>query len=260
MTGATIDLAERERAVRSIELETLEPFLVAGLRVLELGGGSGHQAALLAGKGVNVVSVDIAQRARQSVDHPVIVYDGVRLPFAAGLFDLIWSSNTLEHVQDLPGLLAETRRVLRPGGLHVHAVPSVAWRAWSMLLQPIGSPIRLFNRRSGRTVAIAHDGPRETERRSRPLSRLRTALVPGPHGEFPSAVHEVGAFRSAAWVRRLALLDAQVVAVGRGGVFCTGLWTLPSLPMSTRRRLAPWIGSASTVLVLRDRRPASATA
>ena len=45
--------------------------------------------------------------------------DIVRLPFAAGAFDLVWSNLALQWVNDLPRALAEFRRVLRVGGLVV---------------------------------------------------------------------------------------------------------------------------------------------
>ena len=41
-----------------------------------------------------------------------------------GTFDLVLTSETLEHVPDPRLALRETRRVLRPGGRHVFTVPS----------------------------------------------------------------------------------------------------------------------------------------
>lgn len=49
--------------------------------------------------------------------------DLTRLTFPDRSFDLVLTSETLEHVPDLPAALAEIRRVLAPGGRHVFTVP-----------------------------------------------------------------------------------------------------------------------------------------
>jgi SAM-dependent methyltransferase len=54
---------------------------------------------------------------------PDVVADGAALPFAAGAFDLVFSSQVLEHVPDDQGVLQECARVLRPGGQLVLSVP-----------------------------------------------------------------------------------------------------------------------------------------
>jgi SAM-dependent methyltransferase len=41
-------------------------------------------------------------------------------------FDLVLTSDTLEHVPDFLGALAEIRRVLKPDGLHIFTIP-VIW-------------------------------------------------------------------------------------------------------------------------------------
>jgi hypothetical protein len=62
------------------------------------------------------------------------VVDGVRnedicrLTYADASFDLVLSSDTLEHVPDFGAALRETCRVLRTGGRHVFTVPIVAGR------------------------------------------------------------------------------------------------------------------------------------
>jgi SAM-dependent methyltransferase len=45
------------------------------------------------------------------------------LSYGDGEFDLVLTSDTLEHVPDFEQALRETRRVLRPGGRHVFTVP-----------------------------------------------------------------------------------------------------------------------------------------
>lgn len=63
-------------------------------------------------------------------DHPPgSTADGVRvedltaLTFADDSFDLILTSETLEHVADLAKALSEIRRVLAPGGAHIFTIP-----------------------------------------------------------------------------------------------------------------------------------------
>jgi SAM-dependent methyltransferase len=60
------------------------------------------------------------------------ITDGINLPFADNSFDVIYSSNTMEHVLDECGLHNEFKRVLRPAGVAVHVVPSSTWRLWTM--------------------------------------------------------------------------------------------------------------------------------
>ena len=52
--------------------------------------------------------------------------DLMKLSYADAQFDLVITSDTLEHVPDIDAALGETLRVLKPGGSHVFSVP-VVW-------------------------------------------------------------------------------------------------------------------------------------
>jgi SAM-dependent methyltransferase len=60
---------------------------------------------------------------------PGLIADGVRsedltrLTYPDASFDLVLTSETLEHVPDLTAALAEIRRVLVPGGRHIFTIP-----------------------------------------------------------------------------------------------------------------------------------------
>ncbi len=70
--------------------------------------GFGHE---LSGVEITDAAVAIAS-AREEID-AVARYDGARLPFSAGAFDLGVLSHVLEHVVEPVALLAETARVCR---------------------------------------------------------------------------------------------------------------------------------------------------
>jgi SAM-dependent methyltransferase len=64
-------------------------------------------------------------------------YDGTHLPLQAGTIDLVVSHEVFEHIQDVPAVLADMARVLRPGGriyIYIHNFTSlsgghhIAWK------------------------------------------------------------------------------------------------------------------------------------
>lgn len=58
----------------------------------------------------------------------LVAYDGMRLPFADGTFDIVYSNAVLEHVMDLRSLAMEMSRVTSRGGINYHL-----WHNYSSL-------------------------------------------------------------------------------------------------------------------------------
>jgi len=90
-----------------------------GAVLLDMACGAGLLAPHVAGKGYRHVGVDLSATALpQAADHGVTPVRGnvVALPFADDSVDVVSAGEILEHVTDLPGVLAEACRVLRPGG------------------------------------------------------------------------------------------------------------------------------------------------
>jgi len=97
-----------------------------GERVLDVGCGTGHQAAALAERGVEVVGVDsdAAMLVLARTQHPGLVVaqvdaqDGVAITAAvgAGSFDAVLSNAALHWMTRQDDVVAALASVLRPGG------------------------------------------------------------------------------------------------------------------------------------------------
>lgn len=93
--------------------EHLEPLLPAGASVLDVGCGNGLVASLLQQRrpDITVSGVDVLVQATTFI--PVQPFDGLRLPFADGSFDVVMFVDVLHHADDAMALLREARRVAR---------------------------------------------------------------------------------------------------------------------------------------------------
>lgn len=69
-----------------------------------------------------VVSAESAARLLACAEAPCIGIDEEALPFRDGALDLVVSGFGLQHVNDLPGVLLQIRRALKPDGLLLAAI------------------------------------------------------------------------------------------------------------------------------------------
>lgn len=103
-----------------------------GERILELGFGTGNEVLDLAARvgptgsvaGIDISPGMLAVTRKKLAEKPpaapidLRIADARELPFADGSFDAVYTSFTLElfPCDDIPTVLAEIRRVLKPGG------------------------------------------------------------------------------------------------------------------------------------------------
>ncbi|MDQ1715898.1 MAG: 2-polyprenyl-6-hydroxyphenyl methylase / 3-demethylubiquinone-9 3-methyltransferase [Frankiaceae bacterium] len=93
-----------------------------GAVLLDVACGGGLLAPHVDGKGYRHIGVDLSASAvrvaaRKRIS--VVRADAGHLPFADASADVVVAGEALEHVTDLPLVLGELCRVLRPGGLLV---------------------------------------------------------------------------------------------------------------------------------------------
>jgi len=238
--------------VRRFELEAVRTLFPSYAVVVEVGGGDGFQASIIEGWGCRVHAFDIAGRPSGSCSyHAVAEYDGRRLPMPDESADVVFSSNVLEHVVDLPTLLIDTRRVLKPGGVAIHILPTPSWRFWSIVAH---YPFLVFAAVGIETGFVRWSDPNARQVRTSERGRaylLRRILWPGPHGEFPSALAELAGFRAKRWARTLEACGYALDKVESTGIYYSGYGLLRGLPTAVRRRMARFLGSSTQVIVAR---------
>lgn len=106
---------------RSPELDVFLGLVTPGGRILDLGCGPGHDAAVMAGRGFEVDAMDASAemvaeaQARHGLAARVAGFDDVD---AEASYDGVWASFSLLHAPkaDMPGHLRRLHSALRPGG------------------------------------------------------------------------------------------------------------------------------------------------
>ncbi len=101
--------------------------------------GLGTLSEKLKAAGFRPIGMDLdfgAARASRGKGVPVVIGRMEALPFASAALPALFSSETLEHVADLPAAAAEAARVLTPGGSLVLSVPAnerfrSGWDEWA---------------------------------------------------------------------------------------------------------------------------------
>lgn len=101
--------------------------------VVDVGGGPGYFEDAFAGHGADYICVDAdAGEMRLHGRTPssrTVHADGTCLPFGDATFDVVYSSNVAEHVQEPWSMADEMVRVVRPGGTVVLSY-TLWWGPW----------------------------------------------------------------------------------------------------------------------------------
>jgi 2-polyprenyl-6-hydroxyphenyl methylase/3-demethylubiquinone-9 3-methyltransferase len=97
-----------------------------GKTALEVGSGGGILTEEICKMGFTTTGIDPAEQSIETASNHAkasglsIKYDkgtGEHLPYADNSFDSVFCCDVLEHVQDLPKVISEISRVLKPGGV-----------------------------------------------------------------------------------------------------------------------------------------------
>src|SRR5437899_3255998 len=116
-------------------------------RLIDVGCGGGHLAALARGRRWLALSTDIAHQAcavaGRGGETPAIQADGALLPFRGATVDMVTLVNVVDQAHEPLTILREAHRVLVAGGLLALRVPNARFhRPWARLLSALGPLVR----------------------------------------------------------------------------------------------------------------------
>lgn len=100
------------------------------VRVLEVGAGGGFLLQELWDRGfhtltgTDITTTALAEMRRRDIDVEIVGGDAESLPFVKGSFDVVISSDVLEHLPDVRRHITEIHRVLAPGGRYLFKTPN----------------------------------------------------------------------------------------------------------------------------------------
>ena len=183
---------------------------------------------------------------------PVLTYDGARIPFADGVFDIVFSSNVLKHIADLERVQEELKRVLKDDGIAIHIVPSGTWRFWTNVAHPVFLLKHLFSYVTRRPqIWSAEDKAIHSDPVAAPDGRY-SLVFPDRHGETGNFLTEIYYFSRFRWDGLFVKTGWRIAKRQANRLFYTG-YVLTGLKLSWRLRelMALVLGSACHLYVLR---------
>lgn len=143
----TFDLPTWHEFVRRREFEIILQSLSSKTRfqnALELGAGEGGQSVTIAKYCDQLTCTELSTHGNALIgnfaarDLPNVKYmlcDACDLSqFYGHAFDLIFSSNMLEHVPAVQQCLLECKKVLKGTGLMIHTMPTRNWKLWNCII------------------------------------------------------------------------------------------------------------------------------
>ncbi|MFT7143966.1 MAG: ubiquinone/menaquinone biosynthesis C-methylase UbiE [Alphaproteobacteria bacterium] len=220
--------------------------------LLEIGSGKGIYLEKFKSICQSAIGVDIKDGscATQNVDG-VQYYDGHTLPFEDNSFDVIFSSNVLEHIPHLSELEIEFNRVLKDDGVLIHVLPNSIWRIYTLLMHYIALPHSVFLFILRRVCAKLKPSVKVPGSESPQLFKHTTkslvmdTLIARRHGETGNRITEIYYFSNKYWAKHFKNSHWKNIETKDTGIFYSN-YSL-GLCLKTHVKLSKILGSATTI-------------
>jgi SAM-dependent methyltransferase len=251
----TIRVLELEKALDFIKKEKPD-----SSTLLEIGAGSGWQSKKLSENGFSVEAIDL--ESSEYADHRVWQvkdYDGRHIPYPDEYFDVVFSSNVLEHIPRITDFQKEIQRVLKPDGIALHILPSGSWRFWSnFTYYPFGVGLafkiifsKIFPEKRAEDLPVAAKTVESSAKPPVGLKRMLRGLIPQRHGEAGNTLSEIYYFSKSRWVKLFRNTGWKIKKYSTNNLFYTG-YSMFGSAISTKAResLSRLAGSSCHIFLL----------
>ncbi len=228
--------------------------------LLEIGAGTGWQARKITEHGYVVEAIDIENGVHSDNRiFPITNYNGKHIPFTDDYFDIVFSSNVLEHIPNLGEFQSEMQRVLKTDGIAIHIVPSGSWRFWTNMthypfmfgivmkavynrVMPVSNG-KDYNAMENNAIARASKLPK--------MALFRKAIFPYRHGATGTSLGEIYHFSKYGWIAKFRIRGWKIKRVVPNRLFYTGRNILGSgLSVQLRKTISYILGSSCHIFVM----------
>ncbi len=186
---------------------------------IEVGGGDGYQSRLLKKYIKHFACTEYDEHIfnkmnrLEGVDYLRLDVAEIESHFPQKYFDLIFSSNVLEHVIDIGTALRGMRKVLKDDGVMIHVMPNRMWKFVQMILWIPCKSIANLRKRS-----YTDEGHLEMQAQNRlrgigMLKKLLNNLNPKTHGINQSNYKEYIEFGKGPWTEKITKAGFQVKSI-----------------------------------------------
>lgn len=200
---------------------------------IEFGAGDGYQTSLFAPYFENYVSTDLNfKRIKDSFKIASVTYlqcDADNIPaalFEKNSFDIVFSSNLIEHLSNPEKFLCDTKALLVPEGFAVHVVPGRLVKVSYLGLFYLNLLVLILDRLVGiffgkkifRGSKINLENNINTKHQNR-LTNFERFFLPRIHGNYPTHYKEFYSWGKHTWIQLFENNGFKLVAYGKGKVF-----------------------------------------
>ena len=188
---------------------------------LELGAGDGFQSTLLIKYALKLVSTELnpavlKKENDESIEYRMCDAEEIDKAFDKGQFDMVFSSNLLEHVYNPGRVLGGIYSVLKDGGITIHVIPNPFWKFCVLLLHIPYICVETLEK-------MKQKGPDGKGMKDRIKARdkwklIHDILIPKPHGVSSSNIKVFYLFSKVRWKKQFENAGLELIRIIKGPV------------------------------------------